>query len=52
VLDDPLGGDLRHVFVGLVHPLLPAIAQREGDRLGQVARIGGGELVVVGLGHT
>jgi hypothetical protein len=37
VLDDPLGGDLRHVFVGLVHALYAPTAQREGDRFGQVA---------------
>ena len=27
VLDDPLGGDLRHVLVGLMRPLFAAIAQ-------------------------
>jgi hypothetical protein len=46
VLDDPLGGDLRHVLVALVHPLSTPIAQGERDRLGQVARIGVRELVV------
>jgi hypothetical protein len=41
MLYNPLSGDLRHVFIGLVHTLPAPIAQREGDRLGQVARIGG-----------
>ena len=51
VLDDPLGGDLRHVLVGLMHPLFAAIAQGESDCLGKVVRVGGRKLVVVGDGR-
>jgi integrase len=31
VLDNPLGGDLRHIFVGVMHPLFAAIAQGESN---------------------
>ena len=51
VLDDPLGGDLRHVLVGLMHPLFAAIAKGESDCLGKVMRVGGRKLVVVGHGR-
>jgi hypothetical protein len=36
VLDDPLSGDLRHVFIGLVHALFASIAKGKGDCLGEV----------------
>ena len=42
MLDDPLGGDLRHVLVGLMHPLFAAIAQGESDCLGKVVRVASG----------
>ena len=45
----PLGGDLRHVLVGLMHPLFAAIALGEGDCLGKVARIRGRKLVSSGI---
>ncbi len=48
MLDDPLGGDLRHVLVGLMHPLFAAIAQGESDCLSKVVRVSGSERVVVG----
>jgi hypothetical protein len=50
VLDDPLGCDLRHVFVGLMHTLFAAEAQGESDCLGKVLRVGGRKLVIVGRG--
>ncbi len=50
VLDDPLGGDLRHVLVGLMHTLFAAIAQGESDCPRKVVRVGGRELIVVGHG--
>jgi hypothetical protein len=51
VLDDPLGGDLRHVLVGLMHPLFAAIAQGESDCLGQVVRVRGVSLSSSGMGE-
>jgi hypothetical protein len=35
VLNDPLRGDRGHVFIGLMHALPVAIAQRKGDCLGE-----------------
>ena len=52
VLDDPLGGDLRHVLVRLMHTLFAAIAQGESDCLGKVVRVGGRKLGVVGRRAT
>jgi hypothetical protein len=50
VAHDALGGDSGHVFVGLVNTLSAFEPQRKGDCGGEVARIGGGELLVV-VGH-
>jgi hypothetical protein len=52
VLDDPLGGDLRHILVRLMLTLFAAIAQGESDCLRKVVRVGGRKLVVVGHGTT
>src|SRR5208337_1162923 len=52
VLHEPLGDDLRHDLVGVVHALAALVAQREGERRGKVARVGGGELVAVGHRRT
>jgi hypothetical protein len=43
VLDDPLRGNCSDVLISLMHAL-PAIAQGEGDRLGEVSLVGGREL--------
>jgi hypothetical protein len=40
VLDDPLR-NCSHVFIGLIRALAAAIAQSEGDRLGEVQWLGG-----------
>ena len=44
------GGDGRHVLIGLVDALAAFEPKREGDGVGKVAGIGGGELVIHGLG--
>jgi hypothetical protein len=47
---DTLGSDLRHVLVGLMDALAAAVAQSGGDRISEVARISGCQLLV-GVGH-
>ena len=49
VLHQALGDDRRHHLAGVVRPLAPAVAQREGERIGEVFRTGGRE---VGGGHA
>jgi hypothetical protein len=57
VRDDPLGGDLGYVLVGLMHPLFAAIAQGESDCLGKVVRVAifvadvGGHSRLIGRGR-
>jgi hypothetical protein len=46
---DALRGYFGHVFVGVVLSLAPLEFQSEGNRVGEVVGIGGGELV--GVGH-
>jgi hypothetical protein len=41
VLDQPLGDDRRHHLAGVVRPLAAAVAQREGERIGEVVGAGG-----------
>ena len=45
-----VGGYLRHERIGIVNTLSPAELERERNGVGQVTRIGGSELVIVG--HT
>ena len=44
-LEDPthkaFGHDRRHHLAGVVRPLAPAVAQREGERIGEVVGSGG-----------
>jgi hypothetical protein len=47
---DPVSGDGGHVFAGLVHAPAALEPERKGDRVGEIAGIGGRELVVVGRG--
>lgn len=47
---DPVAGNLGREFVAIVHPLSPAKCEGEGDGLGQIVRISGGELFG-GVGH-
>jgi hypothetical protein len=47
---DSLGRDPSHVLVSLMDPLATAELQRECDGVGEVARIGGCELLA-GVGH-
>ncbi len=51
VLDDPLGGDLRHVLVGLMHPLFAAIAQGESDASARSRGSAGVSLSSSGMGE-
>jgi hypothetical protein len=46
--DDVIGGDVGHQFVALVKALLPIEAERECDAAGDIAGIGGFELVIHG----
>ncbi len=39
VLNNPLGGDLHHIFVGLVDTLSALITQGKRDSLGEVMRM-------------
>jgi hypothetical protein len=50
VTHDPLRSYRGHVLVGLMDALAAFEPQGEGDRIGEVFRIGWGELVV-GVGH-
>jgi hypothetical protein len=49
---DAVSGYLRHERIGIVNTLSPAELERERYGVGQVARIGGRELVVVGHRRT
>jgi hypothetical protein len=40
---DALGGDRGHVFIGIVDALAALEPQRESDRVGKVASVGGGD---------
>jgi hypothetical protein len=40
MLHQALGHDRRHHLASVVHPLAPAVAQREGERVGEVFRAG------------
>jgi hypothetical protein len=48
LLGQPLGADLGHDLVGVVDALAALEAQREGERIGEVLRVGRCQLV---LGH-
>jgi hypothetical protein len=48
--DDMISGDVGHQFVALVKALLPVEAERKSDAAGNVAGIGGLELVIHGIG--
>src|SRR5208283_495191 len=50
MLNKPLSDDLGHDLVRVVDALPALEAQREGDRIGEVGRVGGRELV--GVGHA
>ena len=41
MLDEPIGDDDRHEFVGVVDPLAALKTQREGARVGDVGGGGG-----------
>jgi hypothetical protein len=47
VLHQALGDDRRHHLAGVVRPLAAAVAQREGERIGEVFRGGGREAIGV-----
>ena len=49
MLDKALGDDLRHDLVGVVDALATLESEREGERVGDVGRVGGRELVSVGM---
>ena len=49
---DAIGGYLRHERIGIVNTLSPAELERERYGVGQVTRIGGSELVIVGHPQT
>src|SRR5271165_4104653 len=44
-LPEPLGDDLRHDLIRVVDALAALVAQGEGERVGDVGRVGGRELV-------
>jgi hypothetical protein len=50
VAHNPPAGDGGHVFIGIVDAPATLEPQREGDRVSEVARIGGRELLV-GVRH-
>jgi len=45
MLDKALGDDLRHDLVGVVDTLATLESEREGERVGDVGRVGARELV-------
>jgi hypothetical protein len=45
---DPIGDNRSHVFIRVMDALPAAELQSESDRAGNVARVGGGELLIVG----
>ena len=47
MLNKPLGDDLRHDLICIVDALAALVAQCEGERRGEVGRIGGRETVGV-----
>jgi hypothetical protein len=49
VLHQALGHDRGHHLSGVMRPRAPAVAQREGERIGEVVGAGGRE--AVGVGH-
>jgi hypothetical protein len=49
VLHQAFGDDRRHHLAGVVGPLAPDVAQREGECIGEVFGAGGRE--AVGVGH-
>jgi hypothetical protein len=49
---DTLGGYGSHVLVGLMNALAALEFERESNGVGEVSRIGGCELLIVGHGHT
>jgi hypothetical protein len=49
---DPIGDDRSHIRVGVVDALPAAELQSESDRAGDVARVSGAELLIVGHGRT
>jgi hypothetical protein len=49
VLHQALGHDRGHHLSGVMRPLAPAVAQREGERIGEVFGAGGREEVGVGM---
>ncbi len=51
MLDKALGDDLHHDFIGVVHALAALEAQRIGQRIGDVGRVGGGKLIGVHQGR-
>ena len=52
MLDKPLGDDLGHDLIRIVDALAALVAQGEGERRSEVARVGGRELVGAGHGRT
>jgi len=50
MLHKAVGHDRRHHLAGVVRPLAPAVAQREGDGFGQVLGLRGCQLL--GVGHA
>ena len=50
MFDDPPSGDRGNNLVRVPDPLSAAIAQRKGDGVGEVARVGGRQRVGV-IGH-
>jgi hypothetical protein len=51
VLHKPLGDDLGHDPVGVVDALVTWKAERKGERVREVGRVGGSEIVGVGHGR-
>jgi len=49
-LHEPPRDDASHHLASVIHPLAPAVAQREGDGLGDVVGLRGRQLV--GVGHA
>ena len=45
MLDKALGDDLRHDLVGVVDALATLESEREGERVGDVGKVGGREVV-------
>lgn len=43
MLDEALRHDLGHDLIGVVDALAPLIAECEGERRGEVGRVGGGQ---------